>query len=45
MAPQLIDWKGRSFRGLALWMACANISLPVPLSPCNRTETSRNAAR
>ena len=41
---QLIDWKGRSFRGLALWDGFANISLPVPLSPCNRTETSRKCS-
>ena len=45
MAAQLIATNGLSRRGLASWMALANISLPVPLSPRIRTETSRRAAR
>ena len=45
MAAQLIATNGLSRRGLASWIALANISLPVPLSPRISTETSRRAAR
>ena len=45
MAAQLIETNCLSRRGLASWMALANISLPVPLSPRISTETSRRAAR
>ena len=31
--PQLIATNGPSLRGLALWIACASSSLPVPDSP------------
>jgi hypothetical protein len=37
----LIARKGLSRLGLALWIAWANISLPVPLSPRRRTVTPR----
>ena len=37
MAPQLMAMKGPWRRALRLWMAWANISLPVPLSPRSRT--------
>ena len=36
MAAQLILIKGPFFLSLALWMAVANTSLPVPLSPVKR---------
>ena len=36
-AAQLMATNGRVARGLALWMACANSSLPVPLSPVINT--------
>ena len=45
MAAQLIATNFLSLRGLASWIALANISLPVPLSPRISTDTSRRAAR
>ena len=45
MAAQLIETNFLSLRGLASWMALANFSLPVPLSPRSSTDTSRSAAR
>jgi len=36
-AAQLTATKARSRRGLPSWMARANSSLPVPLSPSSRT--------
>ena len=35
--PVLTGTKGRSRRGELRWIALAINSLPVPLSPCNRT--------
>ncbi len=40
MALQLIATKGLLRRGLALWMARASSSLPVPLSPVISTRAS-----
>ncbi|MCY1365624.1 hypothetical protein D9M69_524820 [compost metagenome] len=40
MAPQLTAMKGRLARALALWMARASISLPVPESPRSSTLAS-----
>ena len=45
MAPQLIGTNGLSRRGLRLWIARAMSSLPVPLSPVMRIETSVAATR
>ena len=44
IAPQLMATKGSLDRGPLLWMAWANISLPVPLSPVMRTEELCRAA-
>ncbi|MNC85797.1 hypothetical protein D3C83_14110 [compost metagenome] len=43
IAPQLIATKAASRRGLALWMAHAISSLPVPESPCMNTLASLSA--
>ena len=40
MAAQLIVMYGPSLRSDRLWIARANSSLPVPDSPCSRTEAS-----
>ena len=45
MAAQLIEYIFLDRRPLALWIASANISLPVPLSPRISTGTSWIAAR
>src|SRR6266567_298241 len=37
IAPQFTATNGPSRRGLSLWIACAQSSLPVPLSPVMKT--------
>ena len=43
MAPQSTTTSGRSLRPLSSWRVCANISLPVPLSPVMSTVVSVRA--
>src|SRR3954463_10081886 len=44
MAEQLMATNGPCTREEALWIACANSSLPVPLSPTSMTEEADSAA-
>ncbi len=45
IAEQLIETKGLSLRGPLKWRAFATSSLPVPVSPWIRTETSLSVIR